>query len=493
MIPARFHIAARDLPLWLWGFGYLDFLLHTAGGIVAAPGWITLGGTLVATLYATLENQVRWRKELCVFTRDFAAGFREEPVVTLAYAACLATLAASLAFAFFAALKPPHLPQEFDAINYQMGLPQQLLVRRSLAPIVWSVADLWPMALQWGMAPLSAAFATVNKLPQFFFSLGVAACLYRIPLQLTGSGPARRDLLPLFAVMGAHGIVTQLGTGMMDLPQLYLLLLCLSALLDLRWRTAGIALAVYVASKAFNPFQAGPAVVGGLLWLCFARNRFPARPVFTRFLPVLAALSMALLARSSLQSLAETGTPLFPFVHCRLAHGTYCGSASLEATAQQLLAVRTAYGNGRGPTSFLLHLWRVAIPTRGVNNEFDYPLGLPWLLLVVLAGFGFFKGAWRRPLFQLAALFWILWWLNAHQSRWLYPTIAFGLLATLPEQARAWRTLPFLLLLSSGFSLISELHALGPTLRVPSAELQAKEAAKVGHRMERSKAWNCYT
>jgi hypothetical protein len=477
MKPCTFSLRFTELPLWIWALGYAEFLWQTLGPGSSPLGLPTLLGALLLSL-ATLASFLR-NRPLEPLLRELKTSWQRYRLVTIAYLLCFSCLALELSLGLFSALRPPHLPQDYDAIHYQMGIPRQLLLRHSLSWIRWSVADLWPMALQWGMAPLSLAFSTVNKLPQFFCALGAAACLLRLARRLQPGESALLPLtLPLLAFFGAHGVMIQLGAGLMDLPAQYLLLLGLLSLLERRYFVAALALAVYTGSKAFHPFQMGAVAAFGLVWLWRARIPFP----LPRFASLFLALTVLLLARSSLVSLQATGTPLFPFGACRIAQGELCSGKSreiLEESTQGLLGTRDLYGNGRGPLAFMQHLWRVAVPSSGVNNEFDYPLGLPWLLLMVLLGFSLARGGRRDPMVQLTLLFWLLWWLNSHQSRWLYPVLAFGFLATLPLMIQARRFFPFLLATSLVFSLISQVRSLLPTAHLSAREIQAREEAKV--------------
>ncbi|MGZ3706875.1 MAG: hypothetical protein ACXVA8_12675, partial [Bdellovibrionota bacterium] len=52
-------------------------------------------------------------------------------------------------------------------------------------------------------------------------------------------------------------------------------------------------------------------------------------------------------------------------------------------------------------------------------------------------------------------------------------------LATVPQQLRAWKTLPVLVSVSMAFSLISQMHALSAELALSPREIQAQEEAKV--------------
>ncbi len=472
----------RELPLWLWLAGYIEFLWHTAG-----PGLIPVG--LISSLaFAVLATTcfVKQRTTWVVDFRDFFQSWRGLPgkgesILFFTYAVGFLLLTAIISLALFSALRPPFLPQEYDAINYQMGIPRQLLIRESLTRIDWSVADLWPMAMQIGMAPIFSAFGTINKLPQFLFALGAAATLYKLPKQINPnlSSPLLQ-VIPLLAIFGSHGVAIQLGTGMMDLPALYLLLLSISAAYDRRIFTAALSLAVYTASKAFHPFQIGAVVIAAAVWMW--PNRPALKLYLKKFLPIFISLSVLLMARSTWNSLNASGTPLFPFFACAFAEGKYCADEKrsiLEESASLLLATRGTYGSGRGLQALFDHFWRISVPTKGVNNEFDYPLGLPWLLLLVMAPFAIARERRLNSFLALAVLFWALWWMNSHQSRWLYPTLAFGFLGTIEIQKMASRLLPALVAVSLLFTSISQFRSLAPTIRLSPGEIRSREEEKI--------------
>ena len=123
------------------------------------------------------------------------------------------------------------------------------------------------------------------------------------------------------------------------------------------------------------------------------------------------------------------------------------------------------------------------MPSRGVNNEFDYPLGLPWLLFVILAiaaGLEFRKTRALPGVLILALLFWAIWWMGSQQSRWLYPTLTLGWLGTLHIQRKINPTLIFSVLLVSGvLCLLSEKNALWETLKKSSFNIERDQVAVI--------------
>ena len=159
------------------------------------------------------------------------------------------------------------------------------------------------------------------------------------------------------------------------------------------------------------------------------------------------------------------------------------GSNSPHRLSGRALAI-DAYGLGRGAGAIISHLWRISVPAVGsVNNVYDYPLGLTWvLLLVLLAGSA---PAWVKakripPELMLAAVLWLLWWVTSQQSRWLYPFIAFGLLATVQLQLRVNRRLLVAVLAGAAcISLLSQARAISTDMGALAGSIQAQQEASI--------------
>ena len=89
-----------------------------------------------------------------------------------------------LILSFFLSLKVPQLPQEYDALHYHMGIPRQHLLHQSLSWLNWSSADLWPMPVQFGMAPYWFVTEYPQKVIQWFFAVGVFLVLVQLVREL---------------------------------------------------------------------------------------------------------------------------------------------------------------------------------------------------------------------------------------------------------------------------------------------------------------------
>jgi hypothetical protein len=391
---------------------------------------------------------------------------------------------ALLTLAAWQARLPPHLPQEYDALNYHMALPRQHLLHGSLGHLAWSAADLWPMPLQYGLAPYWFMTTTINKWPQF--AMTVWGFLLLLQIGRRTFPHSFMGWIPALAVYTSHGLMIQMGTAMLDLSVLYLWLAMAYSFLKTHRIASALHLGLLTAAKAFGPIQ---MVLVGILLLTV--EVFLRRSLLLGWLHDNAwvliggsVLSCVLLARSVVVSQRYAGTPLFPFATCIVGSSNRCkdsGEDSIRKIAKNQLRTRDAYGRGRTLTAWIRHLWRVAIPTRGVNNEFDYPLGLPWLLWVLFSAYVVYlfpRGVPPPFAWVLAIILWVVWWEGSQQSRWLYPVLAFGWLGTRAVWSEiSHRLILVFLLISAGFSLVSETRALKPDL-VRSARSIEEEQMK---------------
>lgn len=102
-------------------------------------------------------------------------------------------------------LLPPHVPPEFDALNYHYTLPRQHLITGSFAHLKWSVADLWLLPFQFSLAPYWFSTVLPNKVPQFIFMLGLWAVVFRLAQRFSPTNGIAAGVLALLAVIGSHG------------------------------------------------------------------------------------------------------------------------------------------------------------------------------------------------------------------------------------------------------------------------------------------------
>lgn len=361
-----------------------------------------------------------------------------------------------LSCAFYASLLPPHLVQEFDALNYHITLPRQHLLRGSFSHIPWSTADLYFLPVDLALAPFWLATFLPNKLPQLFFLLGILGICNCLARRFSG-GKIWPSVLLIMAVLGSHNIGIQMGTAMLDLVICYLFLASLDSFLGGAVWLALIELSFYLWSKPLISVQfLATLVVFGLAWILlqdFGAQRktwvFSEESVkgfisyfqrsFIKGLGLFILLSLFLAGPFIYKSLRYSGTPIFPlgvgvFKDLSIPQSPQRLS-ELKSKAAELLAVKDNYGSGRSLPEFVRHLWLIAVPEKGVNNRYDYPLGLMYLLFAGPFLFLFLSALRNKtlpllPLWVIAS--WGIWWFGSQQTRFLFiPVILMYLVVTL--------------------------------------------------------------
>ncbi len=348
---------------------------------------------------------------------------------------------------FTASLLPPHLMQEGDALNYHLSIPRQHLILGSFRHIPWSAADLWPFPVQFALAPYWFCTSWPNKFPQFIFLVGLVAVSARITQTLTTKRAAPWAVAA--SILGSHGFGIQFGLAMLDLTTAYLVIAALDSLMAGDTALAMIELCFYTWAKSFLPIQMGLLLLGLLFidvicrwkrarWtLAFSHDVFVPNVSWRKASRLFALMSLFIGGPFLVKSFRETGTPLFPFKafqwNGRLGSHPESRAAVLQ-TEKLLLSARTAYGEERSFKAFVSHFWRIALPNRDVNNVFDYPIGLPYLLCLGPFIWMMGQSLLRRqfPLLPvMAVLFWALWWVGSQQSRWLYVPLVLIFISTL--------------------------------------------------------------
>lgn len=467
-------------PSFLWAFGLAEFLTNT---LWLGPTEHTKGYGLFFLLVLTVVLGDQNKKIFLASIRELKKEFTEAPL--LFKLLCLIALSALLISGLEASY-PPHLPQEYDAINYHMGLPRQHLLLGSLKLIPWSVGDLFPSMIQWGYSTFWFIGSLYNKIPQFILAMWAFFLLLGLGRKQEKS---YRAWIPALAFITTHGVAIQLGTAMLDLPQIYFLAAFLYAVTRREVFFAALHLALFASLKSFGILQVGLIGAGMLAYFfCFESNVLNEQKRFiTKLLFGFSIIILLLLSRTIAINLERAGTPLFPFITCKLP-STGCHAAAgmaIQNSANENIGIRNAYGFGRGPLAFAIHLWRISVPNAklGVNNEYDYPLGLVWLFWLVFAFYAlrdFYRTRHMHPYIFAAFLFWLTWWLGSHQARWLYPVLALGWLGSIEIQKKIHpQVLLLALVLSSCLTLVSTWRAFGPDFSRSRAGIQEQQEASV--------------
>ena len=497
LVGSRFSLNAdstfslRHLPTWLLIIGYPAFWLemalksgpHTSAAASVLFIWLTIFLLHIFRKRSGVSSQLKLSPSFYVW------GI---PILLI------------LMISFFQSILPLHLPQEADALNYHYALPRQHLILGTFKHLPWSTADLWPLPIQYGLSPFWFVCDLPNKFPQFLFLLGLFSLTWSMSARLTTNAFSR--WLAVAALAGSHGLAIQFGTAMLDIPMAYLALASIESLLSGRPRLAALELSFFAWGKSFVPLEVACILVValtarwfgkrcGFTWrLGFDENPLDNSVAWKTFVLTFLASSVAIAGPFLAKSIYYAGTPLFPF-------GTFCLGGKLmhpeplrqavTTAAQDMVAMRNAYGEGRNLVDLLAHVWRVSVPSRGVNNAFDYPLGLPFLLLAApfLYLFGHSLARRRIPLLAgLAILLWGMWWMGSQQSRWLYfPLILIILTTTTHPLAQENRALQVGLWIALPLVLLSIFRASAPDLKIwPQAALRLQDRDL----LNRSRQWH---
>ena len=428
-----FRFPLSHLPTFFLVIGYpvywLELYLFRLGHGMSTPlAWVI---AVFFSCYVFFRNS-SFLKDGCRSFREWYLG--EALFVKFLLVFMAVTGAVTLLCSFYASLLPPHLVQEFDALNYHVTLPRQHLLRGSFNHIPWSTADLYFLQVDFELAPFWLVTFLPNKLPQFIFFLGLLGICSRISRRSSG-GKIWPSVLLIFAVLGSHNIGIQMGTAMLDLAICYLFFAALDSFFSGAIWLAVIELSFYFWSKPLIPLQFLTTLcVFGLIWILLrffgikkGSWRFLDKNILIKGLGLFIILSVFLAGPFIYKSLRYSGTPIFPlgvgfFKDLSISQSPERW-AELKLKADELIAVKDNYGSGRNIVEFVRHLWLIAVPEKGVNNRYDYPLGLMYLLFIGPFLFLFFSSI-KKKIIPILALWviasWSIWWFSSQQTRFLF-------------------------------------------------------------------------
>ncbi|MDD5069928.1 MAG: hypothetical protein PHV17_04285 [Candidatus Omnitrophica bacterium] len=428
------------LPTWFLIIGYPLFWLELYFLRSGSANTTSLSWIIFVLIFAVLGFQNFPR--LARGFRKLFSWFLEQSVLVKILLVFISIGSLAILFiAGYASLLPPHLIQEGDALNYHITLPRQHLLRGSFSHIPWSTADLFLLPVDFALSPFWLATSLPNKLPQFIFLIGLLAVSGRLAWRLSNHKIWPPSLL-IIAIIGTHSIGIQAGTAMLDILICYLFIASVDSFLNRQFKLAAVELCFYIWSKPFMPVQFIVILIVFSL-MCFIlgigkRIEFvlgkkvkefvgEVWPVVLKTMGLFFILSLIVAGPFIVKSLRYSGTPLFPVGVGSFKSFSVSKSsqqwAELEQKTENLLATRTQYGSGWGFLEFIKHFWLVSVPEKGVNNRYDYPLGLMYLLF--LGPFVFFLfSSLRRKVLPLLSLWiivsWLIWWYGIQQTRFLF-------------------------------------------------------------------------
>jgi len=472
-------LSFSHFPTWMLVIGYplfwLEMYFHRSNHGVTTPlAWLLFAGLFLYLLGLKIK-----KKSGLQFTLASLKQLRgsERIFVWAGTGLCLIILLVSAYASYF----PPHLMQESDVLSYHYTLPRQNLIANSFSHLPWSVFDVFLYPVQFALSPFWFSTSLPNKVPQFLFLIGILLIAVRLTDHFSQQN-ILKSIVAVFAVLGSHHVGIQSGTAMLDLVLAYLFLAALDSFLRGNLFLASIESTFYFWSKAFIPLQTLALVlaIAGCVWalkhfrfkffLSFAKENetwtqsFKER--FKKVIPGFLILSLLVGAPFWVKSMAVSGTPLYPFFVRQTPPPFWKERAPEEwgrflAATDMLLSMQNAYGLERTPVNFFKHLWLVAVPEKGVNNRFDYPLGLIYLLCAGPFFWLFFKGLFKKelaliPLFVL--LFWLSWWFGSQQTRFLYVPLLLMYFLVFAE-VKISRVLMFAILCSLALTCLSVIRA----------------------------------
>ncbi len=343
---------------------------------------------------------------------------------------------------FFALLQPPHLCQEFDALNYHLSLPRQHLILNSFRHIKWSSADLFPLPIQFALAPYWLVNGIPVKFIQIFFIFGLMAVSVNLVKRFSKNNFLSLCIIAI-AIFGSHNVGIQMPVLMLGIVNCYLFIASIDSFLKKRYLLSAIEFSFFIWSKSFRAPQMILILIAILLLNYFFKkfrikkaswsfakstyNNFISKKAFKKVALYTFFATIVIGGPFILKSLYYTGTPLFPFFPGLMDFSHINQSSthwqSILTSSQLHLSTKDAYGSGRTLLDFLKHFWILAVPEKGVMNRYDYPLGLPYLLFLgpfIYFMIESFKDKKLSILSLFIVIYWFTWWFGSQQARFLY-------------------------------------------------------------------------
>ena len=149
------------LPTWFFIIGYplfwLQLYTHTASHGVTSPwSWILFGCVALVPLRTFFKDGLGLKLYFSKF----------DTAEKLLWCSCWGVAIFMIGMVVLASLKPIHLLQESDCLNYHYTLPRQHLIIGSFVHIPWAADDLFLLPMDFALAPFW--FATVNTSDDHF-------------------------------------------------------------------------------------------------------------------------------------------------------------------------------------------------------------------------------------------------------------------------------------------------------------------------------------
>ncbi len=476
------------LPTWFFIIGYPCFwmelyVLKAPQGVTSPVAWVLFILVAVGVIAAWFKES---GKESLLLHFWSSIQLNEKFLWLLAF-----LLAGIILFiVVLAGLQPIHLMQESDCMQYHYTLPRQHLILGSFTHIPWAADDLFLLPIDFALSPFWFFTILPNKLPQLIILFGLLGVLTRLVLALSGPNRSWTGIVVVLAFLGSHGLGIQMGTGMLDLTVVYLFFASLDSFRKGMWWMGSIEFSFFLWSKPLMPLQVlFVTLLLMILWKMARRFKWDIVNEFSfslnrRVVFLLIILSVFIAGPFIAKSIHYAATPFFPW-----ALGMMGDGASIKANPQAwdslnrassmwMDNVKDAYGHGRNLIAFIKHGWLLAVPEKGVNNAFDYPLGLGYLLFLGPFLFFFMKDLLQRRSHVssfLVIVLWGLWWFSSQQARFLYIPLVLIFIFTTVRFVRVSKIFISCLIVALALELVSMWGAHKRDFLQPSYEVLRKE------------------
>jgi len=216
---------------------------------------------------------------------------------------------------------------------------------------------------------------------------------------------------------------------------------------------------IYLLSKRYMGFR------GSVTFDCPGPALFRGKTFF-KLIAFFLVISFFISVPFVFKSVYYAKTPLFPFMPGILSSKEVDRIAPsmesvVESSKKHIAGART-YGDNISFLNFLKHFWLLAVPEKSVNNRFDYPIGLPYLLF--LGPFLYYiAGSIRKREFAftpfLVVIYWIAWWFTAQQARFLFIPLVLMFIVVASTFKRQHYMLMFALSIALTLNLLSVFRA----------------------------------
>lgn len=469
------------LPTWFFIIGYpifwLEMYVFKARNGVTTPVALILFILISIPLFLQVFKKIKfWQESFIQFWCSL--NFLNKILLVMGISLSIGILLIVLMAGFL----PIHLIQESDCMQYHYALPRQHLILGSFSHIPWAADDLFLLPIDFALSPFWFVTVLPNKIPQVIIFYGFITVIFRLVFYNATQNRPWVLIAAVFSVLGFHGLGIQMGTGMLDLTIAYLFFAALDSMREGKWFFAAVEFTFFFWSKPLMPLQVVGVAILFVLILCITKY-FKCSVVqefkfieWRKSLLVFILLSLVVGGPFVLKSIDYAATPFFPLApgvtgtFPKIKSNPQSWASLQQASDIWMFRIKDGYGHGRSFKAFIKHWWLLAVPENGVNNAFDYPMGLPYLILIFPFMINFAKDIFNRKicLFTLLVVIsWGLWWFGVQQARFLYIPVVLMCILSLIRYVKISQYLIICLTIALALNFISLSRAHKKDLSLP--------------------------